>query len=177
MDRSCPHHATRKTGKNGRPDRHRWWWIGIDPIVRTVWWIDPFRSEKRWPTQKKGEEQGVLIKVTHFFGGDQIFTHVLGILRDFPYSCALFGWECNDCWGSVCATIAIIFCLVVEIWFWHEHFEAILGGEKVPHVFLSMVGWCFRGETCNAAMLYVDTSSSSLHSSCNNKLWIYLHLI
>ena len=43
------------------------------------------RKKNDLPT-KKGEEQGVSIKVTHFFGGDQIFTHVLGILRDFPYS-------------------------------------------------------------------------------------------
>lgn len=98
MDRSCPHHATRKTGKTVVTTVTGV--IGGSGSIRS---FEPFGgsilsgAKKNDLPKKKGEEQGVLIKVTHFFGGDQIFAHVLGILRHFPFSCALFGWECNDC--------------------------------------------------------------------------------
>lgn len=93
MDRSCPHHATRKTGKTVVTTVTGV--IGGSGSIRS---FEPFGgsilsgAKKNDLPKKKGEEQGVLIKVTHFFGGDQIFAHVLGILRDFPFSCALFGW-------------------------------------------------------------------------------------
>ena len=97
MDRSCPHHATRKTGKT---------------VVTTVTGViggsigsfEPFGgsilsgAEKNDLPKKTGKKnRGCQLKLPIFFGGDQIFTHVLGIVRHFPFSCALFGWECNDC--------------------------------------------------------------------------------